>query len=133
MTAYWQGKKRPEMTGEKNPKWNGGISENKQGYLVLNKVKKYIHRIVWEENFGKIPSGLIVHHKNGDKSDNRIENLEIMSRAEHQKLHDPMGWKTRPKNSSLFCIFPDNKPVWSKGLCRYHYQIKYRKDLKCTR
>ena len=29
----------------------------------------------------------IVHHVNGDKLDNVIENLEIMSRSEHMKLH----------------------------------------------
>jgi hypothetical protein len=120
------------VKGELNYNWKGGVSKNTQGYLV-DSVKRYLHRVIWEENFGKIPSGLIVHHKNGDKTDNRIENLEIMSRAEHNKLHDPMGWKMRPKNSSFFCIFADNKPMFSKGLCRYHYQIKYRKDKKCTR
>lgn len=118
------------ITGELNPRWKGGISKNSGGYLILNSLKKYLHRIVWEENFGKIPSGLIVHHKNGDKTDNRIKNLEIVSRAEHNKLHDPMGWKNHIPNSNLLCVFGDNKPVWSKGLCGYHYCVEYRRNKK---
>ena len=31
----------------------------------------------------------VVHHVNGDQTDNRPENLEVMTQAEHAKLHDP--------------------------------------------
>ena len=34
-----------------------------------------VHRKIWIENFGEIPKGCIIHHKNGNKKDNRIENL----------------------------------------------------------
>lgn len=33
----------------------------------------------------------VVHHKNGNKTDNRPENLEVMTRAQHMRLHDPKG------------------------------------------
>ena len=46
-----------------------------------------LHREVWEEAFGKIPEGSHVHHRNEDKSDNRIENLQLLTRSEHAKLH----------------------------------------------
>lgn len=49
-----------------------------------------LHRRIWEDNFGAIPEGFHIHHKNGIKGDNRIENLECISEVEHHSLHfDP--------------------------------------------
>lgn len=40
------------------------------------------HRLVWAVAHGMIPVGMTVNHKNGDKGDNRIENLELMTQRE---------------------------------------------------
>ena len=51
----------------------------------------YVHRKVWEEHYGLIPSGMQVHHINGNKHDNRIENLKLMSNAENMRKPDRFG------------------------------------------
>lgn len=46
------------------------------------------HRYIMENILGrKLKRNEVVHHKNGDKSDNRLENLEVMTLSEHGKFH----------------------------------------------
>ena len=60
-------------------KWNGGL----------------VHRIVWEAFNGKIPEGHMIDHINRDKTDNRIENLRVVTRS--QNVHNSI----RPKKDGL--------------------------------
>ena len=50
---------------------------------------RHTHRVVAEQMMGRpLRPGEIVHHINGDKRDNRTENLQVLSsQAEHRKLH----------------------------------------------
>lgn len=57
---------------------------------------RFVHRKTMEDYLGrKLGFNEIVHHINGDTFDNRIENLEILSRAEHSRLHNK-GSKHKP-------------------------------------
>lgn len=83
--------------GVHNGRWNGGRFINSKGYVMvycpthpLRISRSYIkeHRLVMEKNIGRFLSPKEdVHHRNGIKSDNRIENLKLMSKSEHTKLH----------------------------------------------
>lgn len=61
---------------------------NKYKSLRINGIKYDEHRMIIENYLGrKLNRNEVVHHINGDKSDNRIENLKVMSLSEHTKLH----------------------------------------------
>lgn len=47
----------------------------------------YEHHVVWWQHRGPIPDGYVVHHKNDDKRDNRLKNLELLLKDEHDRLH----------------------------------------------
>ena len=47
----------------------------------------FMHRYVWEFYNGKIPEGYEIHHKDLNRNNNNIENLECISTSDHRKLH----------------------------------------------
>lgn len=63
--------------------------KHNKGYLGLNLrksgqiIKHYVHRLVWETFNGSIPEGMQVNHINEDKTDNRLENLNLMTPKEN--------------------------------------------------
>ena len=70
----------------------GTAKINKNGYYVITSTKegygnKRLHRLIYEKHYGKIPEGYVIHHKDHNKLNNNIDNLELLSEFEHKSLH----------------------------------------------
>ena len=86
---------------ERHPRWNGGINRMVNGYIRIKTPGHaracpngyvYQHILVAERALGaSLPPRAVVHHHNGNRSDNRNQNLVICdSNGYHLILHKRM-------------------------------------------
>lgn len=77
--------------GRDNANWKGGWTKA-NGYVYIRVSPepdgpsgpyKAEHRLIWEKHHGPLPKGWVVHHLNGIRDDNRLENLAGMPRKRH--------------------------------------------------
>lgn len=70
--------------------------KNGDGYLEISShynITKSVHRLVAMAFIGEIPQGMEINHKNGIKTDNRVENLEIVTHVENMHhARDVLGF-----------------------------------------
>lgn len=66
------------------------LKTTKKGYIRTRRKGKLRleHNRVWEEHFGEIPDGYQIHHRDGNKTNNNIENLQLVTPFEHKRIHE---------------------------------------------
>jgi hypothetical protein len=95
--------KKEKYKSDNNPKWRGGTT-NDHGYLLIyskdhpRKTKScyaLAHHLIMEESIGRFLKYIskghkdneVVHHIDGDKANNQLENLSLMTTQSHNELH----------------------------------------------
>lgn len=91
------------MRGRRSLNWKGGRTRNGNGYALLHVPEHpdadrdgYVveHRYLMERLIGRpLERSEHVHHRNHDRSDNRLSNLELLTAAEHGKRHAEERWR----------------------------------------
>ena len=78
---------------------------NHDGYARISgnvggeRIRALAHRLVWARSNGAIPDGMEVNHKDGDKSNNRLDNLEIVTPSQNSRHALAVLGRTRARGS----------------------------------
>ena len=106
----------------------GKAEINNKGYCQIISSKKgykgkQLHRLIYEDYYGvSLLSFVYIHHIDGNKSNNNINNLQPMYASDHQRMHNlgknnhnygkKMSDKTKRKISEK--VSGENHPLWGK-------------------
>lgn len=77
---------------------------SRKGYFESSPINgsQQLHRAVWESIYGKLPDGWVIHHLDGDRGNNAIENLKAMPRGVHTNIHRPEFIEKQKNEASKF-------------------------------
>lgn len=91
-----------------------------------------MHHAVWKFfHKSEIPNGFLVHHIDGNKTNNSLENLELMEWGGHTSHHNTGKCRSVPRKpcSEIGCA----RISKARGLCTMHYQRAVSKTKKSLR
>lgn len=77
------------------------------GYFMITETKS-VHREVYKNEVGPIPRGWHVHHINGLKQDNRVENLIAIPKCIHTYIHTNYPMNRLPERECILKLLDDH-------------------------
>jgi len=110
------------QAGEGNPNWKGGRCLAKDGYVRIRTSRpgkhpyQLEHILVWEAANGPAPKGWHIHHLNGIRHDNRLENLLGISKSDHHKNHH-VPWENRIRELEAQLNAREQSPITTSDPC----------------
>lgn len=110
---------------KKNIKTKYGNCYIRNGYYVVTSVKegnrgKYLHRLIFEDKYGKIPEWCQVYHIDGDKLNNNINNLTMDSKNFNKN------------NTGIYRVSRVKSKKYKSGFCYVYTYTKDKKQKKIT-
>jgi hypothetical protein len=73
--------------GNLNGNWKGGKTSC-MGYVRLNQLDRFEHQVIMEKKIGRVlESNEVVHHIDGIKTSNKLNNLYLCNRSTHRDIH----------------------------------------------
>ncbi len=109
--------------GKLNNHWKGGSYVDAEGYVLVHtpehpnaQANGYIRRarLTLSQHLGRpLISFEIAHHKNGDRADDRVENLELRTASQHSKNHRIAKWNKQHPDGELRVCRTCGKVAWT--------------------
>lgn len=101
--------------------YNEGTTSYGYKYFYVNGKLQYVHRYVMEQHLGrKLLSSEIVHHKDENKQNNDISNLEITNRSAHARHHSHVIAVREFKGEIKYCADCGKPKYYPPKLANIH-------------
>jgi hypothetical protein len=120
--------------------------DEKTGYYLAAKgdrQRKRLHVYMWEKHHGKVPEGMQIHHKDHNKANNEVDNLECLTHQEHARKHAEERTEAelqRMRDNIIKNVIPKAKAwhksadgrAWHKVHGREVYAAREPQEYTCT-
>ena len=115
--------------------WKGGRNLMKNGYIRIRINGSYIyeHRHIMEKFLKRSLNKFEhIHHLNNNKTDNRLENLQLINKRDHDKNETIKRWQKNPesfRSPKQHCLQPRTERHGKGKLCqlytpcRFHFKL----------